>query len=54
MNSILSNHMKIVKYKGLKSYLKGRKRSMKQNFKLSESLENSITLLYIFKVVLAI
>ena len=37
MNSILSNRMKILKYKGLKSYLKGRKGSMKQNFELLES-----------------
>ncbi len=29
MNLILSNHMKILKYKGLKSYLKGRKGSIK-------------------------
>ena len=54
MNLILSNHTKIVKRKRLKSYLKRRERSTKQNFELSESWENSIISSYIFKVVLAV
>ena len=54
MNLILSNCTKIVKQKGLKSYLKRRERSMKQNFELLESWENSIISSYIFEVVLAI